>query len=211
MRLRLGFGCACLALALGTLQLGAQITNELADQIPALRPPQVEIPPTSWEQYGAFVMLGGVLVIVMVAAIIWLLLRPKKPPILPLPAIQARQELENLMQQPEEGNVLSQVSQTLRRYMATVLNLPPVEMTTSDFCGAISKDDRLGHTVSAEVTGFLRECDERKFAPPKPAPAIEAVPKAIKLIDAVEARREQLRAEASAASDVVKSTDRPTG
>lgn len=210
MTIRAGFWAAYLAITLGSFSLGAQ-TNELADQIPPLHPPHVEIPPTFWDQYGAFVMLGCALAVVIVATIIGLLFRPKKPPILPLPAIQARHELEDLMRMPEEGNVLSQVSQIFRRYMATVLNLPPVEMTTSDFCGAISRDNPLGKDVSADITCFLKECDERKFAPPKPAPALEAVPKAIKLIDTVEERREQLRQEASAAPGAPRPDGNPTG
>jgi len=107
--------------------------------------------------------------------------------------VRARQSLELLLRQGEDGVVLSQASQILRRYLQAAFDLAPEEMTTAEFCRAIGNDGRLGSGLSAGVAGFLRECDERKFAPPAPMPALGAVARALSLIETAEIRREQLR------------------
>jgi hypothetical protein len=107
--------------------------------------------------------------------------------------------LESLRRQPEDGALLSRVSQILRRYVASAFELPPGEMTTADLSSVVANDERFGGGLAADISAFLRNCDDRKFAPPTPAPAMDAVGNALKLVDAAEARREQLkRASASA-------------
>ncbi len=212
MKLRSGSWWAGLALALASQNLPAQFTNDMAEQIPPLNPPHAEIPPTFWEQHSGLVLALGALSFLVLVALVWIFTRPHKPPVLPLPARQARNELDALRRQPEDGGTLSLVSQILRRYITTVLKLPPVEMTTSDFCGALSKDSRLGPELRDNLAGFLKECDERKFAPPKPAPAIEAVPRALALIDAVEAcRQPSLQPVALSSPESTPAAGSPTG
>jgi len=183
----------CLLLAMPALAL-ADPTNGLPDQIPPLRPPRAEIPPTFWDQSQnrGWLLLVSALLLALVAGMVWLLTQPKPEVVVP-PAVRARQSLELLFRQAEDGGVLSQVSQILRRYLQAAFDLAPEEMTTAEFCRAIGNDRRLGSDFSAAVAGFLRECDERKFSPPAPMPALGAVPRALRLIETAEARREQLR------------------
>jgi len=163
----------------------------LPDDIPPLRPPHAEIPPTFWEQYGLLVIVFGVLVLGLVCAAAWFLTRPKPPMIVP-PEVQARQALETLRRQPEDGALLSRVSQILRRYVAAAFDLPPGELTTAEFCRAIAGHGQIGPELSAALSEFLRQCDQRKFAPSAPAAPFGAVAQALKLVDQAQARRSAL-------------------
>jgi len=160
----------------------------LPDDIPPLRPPHAEIPPTLWEQYGLWVILFGVLVLGLVCVAAWFLTRPKPPVIVP-PEVQARQALEPLREQPEDGALLSRVSQILRHYVIAAFDLPPGELTTAEFCRAIAGHGQIGPELSTAFSEFLRQCDQRKFAPPAPAPPFGAVAQALKLIDEAQTRR----------------------
>src|SRR5436309_12740564 len=89
-------------------------TNPVSsDEIPPLRAPRGEIPPTFWEQYGQWVIVGTVVVVVVACVAIWFLTRPS-PPVVIAAAIQARRALEPLCGPAEDGVVLSKVSQILR-------------------------------------------------------------------------------------------------
>ena len=174
------------------ISAAAADTNTDLEKIPPLRPPLPEIPPTFWEQHGWQVVAGGVLVVALCGLGLWLLLRRKLAAAIP-PAVQARQALEPLRQQPEDGVVLSHVSQVLRHYIAAAFELPSGELTTAEFCRALVGDQRVGPALSVPITNFLRQCDERKFAPSPPGPALGAVGQAFQFIDQAEARLVQLR------------------
>jgi hypothetical protein len=164
------------------------------EEIPALRPPRGELPATFWEQYGLWVVLGGILLLVIMSGVIWLVTRPKPPVIVP-PAVVAREALEPLKQKAEDGLVLSKVSQVLRRYVAAAFGLPTGEFTTGEFCQELRSQERVGSELSSEVSVFLQECDRRKFAPDSAAAPVlppGAVTRASRLIDQAEARRAQL-------------------
>ncbi len=190
-------------------------TNPAAlDAIARLRPPRGEIPPTFWEQYGLWVMVAACLLLGLAGAAVWFFNRPGQPIPLALEA-QARQALRGLPQQPEDGVVLSGVSQILKRYVAAAFGLPAGELTTSEFCRALAGHEPVGPELSAAFADFLRHCDERKFAPRPPSlqatarraglprhseakaggplPALNAVAQAFGLIELAEARRAQLR------------------
>ncbi len=47
----------------------------------------------------------------------------------------------------------------------------------------------IGPELSAALSEFLRQCDQRKFSPPAPAPPFGAVAQALKLIDQAQTRR----------------------
>ena len=157
------------------------------DDIPPLRPPHAEIPPTFWEQHSVLVILLAALLLALVCVAVWFLTRPKPPMIVP-PDVQARQALEPLRRQPEDGLLLSRVSQVLRHYVAAAFNLPPGELTTAEFCRAIAGHAQIGPDLSAALSDFLRLCDQDKFSPPAPVPPLNAVAQALKLIDQSQAR-----------------------
>jgi len=181
-----------IVLPLVASQLSLAAATNSPDAIPPLRPPRAEIAPTFWEQNGLWVAIAGLLLLAVIAAAVWWL-RRTRPPVMVLPYLRARQALEPLRQQPEDGAVLSQVSQILRRYVSAAFGLPPGEMTTADFCRAIADQGRLGAELSAKVADFLRRCDERKFAPSAPTAALGAAEQALKLLEQAEARRAELR------------------
>ena len=161
------------------------------DDIPPLRPPHAEMPPTFWEQHGLWVVICGGLLLALVCAAARLLTRPRPPAVVP-PEVRARQTLEPLRQQPEDGALLSRVSQILRHYAAAAFDLPPGELTTAEFCRAIDSHAQLGPDLSAALSEFLCQCDQRKFSPPAPAAPLGAVAQALKLIDQAQARRSAL-------------------
>lgn len=162
-------------------------TNLIAvDEIPPLVPPRGEIAPGFWEQYGSWVVFGALGLLVLAGVAVWLLLRPKRPPVITPPAIQAQEELQSLRGQAESGVVLSRVSGILRHYFSLSLGLPPAERTTSEFCSTLVALPQVSPELSATVSDFLRECDERKFAPVPPQPPLDAVEVAAKLIQRAE-------------------------
>jgi hypothetical protein len=163
-----------------------------ADGLSQLRPPRAEIPPTFWEIYGAWVIVGAVLFVALIGVAVWALTRPKPPIIIP-PHIRAKRSLDPLLTKPEDGLVLSHVSQVLRRYVAEAFALPPGEQTTAEFCRVIATHEGVGPELSAEISAFLRRCDERKFTPSPPAAPMAGAAMALKLIDAAETRQAELR------------------
>ena len=163
-------------------------TPTSTDAIHPLRPPHAEMPPTFWDQYSLWVILFGVLLLALVCAVAWVLTRPKPPMVVP-PEVQARQALEPLRQQPEEGVLLSRVSKILRHYVAAAFGLPPGELTTAEFCRAIDGHAQIGPELSAALSEFLRQCDQRKFSPSAPVQPLGAVAQALKLIDQAQGRR----------------------
>jgi len=167
------------------------------DEIPPLHPPHAEIPPTFWEQYGQWVIVGCIILLVALAFAIWFLTRPR-PPIIGPPEVTARKALAALQGQPEDGAVLSRVSQAIRRYVAAAFGMPPEELNTTEFCRSVEDHEQIGSALSAALAEFLRRCDERKFAPSPPAPALGAVARGFELIELAETRRAQLRAAAAA-------------
>jgi len=172
--------------------LGAATNPAAADAIPPLRPPRGEIPPGFWEQYGWWIIVAGVLLLGAAGAAVWWM-RRSRPAVAVPPEVLARQALEPLRGQAEDGAVLSRISQVLRRYGSAAFGLPAGEMTTAEFCRAIAEPGRLGAELSTALGDFLRQCDERKFAPASPKPALGAAEQALKLLAQAEAHRAELR------------------
>ncbi len=187
---RLSF-CA-LALLAAQTPLLATSKRPAPDTIPPLRPPLGEIPPTFLEQHSLLVILLGVLLLALLGVAVWWLSGPRPVAVVP-PETQARQALEPLREQPEDGAVLSRISQILRRYVGAAIGLPQGELTTADFCRTIADNGRLGPELSGTLGDFLQKCDEHKFAPPVPRPALGAVACALKIIEVAEVRCAQSR------------------
>ena len=179
--------------------------SQISNDIPPLRPPQVEIPPTFWELHATGVFLIGFALLALMGIAIWFATRPKPPVVIPR-EVQTRNELELMRDLPESGAVLSQVSQAVRRYFGAAFALPPGELTTAEFCRAIAKNEQIGSDLSNATGEFLRRCDERKFAPGATPQATGAVEYALQLVEQAEARREQLRQAAAAKPEAIAIT-----
>jgi hypothetical protein len=164
-----------------------------------LSPPHPELPPTIWEQYGAWLILAAVALLALASFAVWWWLRPKPPVVLP-PEVAARQELEALRRRTEDGKMLSEASRVLRRYVAAAFELPPAEFTTSEFFQTLASNKKIGSNLAAAVGEFLRRCDELKFGPSISLPPMGAVARALELVERGEARRAQLRQTATAAA-----------
>ena len=161
-----------------------------ANALPPLIPAYGEIPPTFWEQHGTLVLIGVFAFLVLAGLGLWKMFQPKLQPVLPPEAI-ARAALEKIKSQPEDGKVLSEVSQILRRYVCAAFDLPGNERTTAEFCAAISNHETIGAELAQTLASFLRECDVRKFSPKNSPGTINAAGRALELIAQAEKRREQ--------------------
>jgi len=195
--------CKPLAFATGT-------NVESGEEIPPLRPPRPELPPTFWELNAGWVLLGSALLLAICALGIWLWLKPRQRPSTP-PETVARHALEPLREQPETGAVLSRVSQVVRRYFTAAFGLPPHELTTSEFRKAIAGAKDIGSELSDDVCRFLEQCDERKFAASPPATPLNAVTRAGQFIDQGEAKRQAAQAQALGEPSVTTAGARAEG
>jgi hypothetical protein len=185
--------CRALSFALVTtaLPLFGQSSSDLTDSSAKLLPPYGELPPTYWEQNGTAVIAATLVFVALASFVVWWLLRPRPAVIVP-PEAQARHALIPLLHRVEDGGVVSQVSQILRRYVIAAFKLPPGEPTTSEFCRAIEINSDISPELSSSLADFLRVCDERKFSTQPPAESIGAAPRALELVALAEARRAQL-------------------
>jgi hypothetical protein len=163
---------------------GQASTNAL----PALAPPYGEIPPTLWERHGTMILVAGIAVIALAVLILWKIFRPKPSVILP-PEVVAREALTKLLCQPEDGQLLSNVSQILRRYVITAFELPAAELTTTEFCAALAASEKIGAELSGFISDFLRECDDRKFSTSPAAAPLNAATHALELVALTENAR----------------------
>ena len=152
---------------------------------PALVPAYGEIRPTFLEQHGTLVIIGSFALIVLAALVLWKMLQPKPPVVLP-PEVLARGALTKLLRQPEDGKLLSEVSQILRRYLGSAFQMPGAELTTAEFCSGLARNDKIDLQLGESVSSFLRECDMRKFSPASAAPPLDAVNRALNFVNDVE-------------------------
>jgi len=167
-------------------------TNTNTDNIPPLRPPRAELPPSFWEVHGTSVVLCGITLLGIICIAFWWLAR-KRPQVVAPPEVQAREALESLRNRPEDGALLSKVSQILRRYVVEAFELPQGELTTTEFCALIAAAQKVGPQLTASISEFLRLCDQRKFAPRPDSQPLNGVAQAVKLIELGETRRAELR------------------
>jgi hypothetical protein len=156
--------------------------------LPALAPAYGEMPPTFWEQHRTLVIAGGFAFVIFSMLVLWKLFQPKPAVILP-PEILARDALAKLISQPEDGKLLSDVSQILRRYVIAAFHFPAAEMTTSEFCAALADNEKIGAELAESISSFLRECDERKFSTSPAAAPLNAAARALELIASAEKLR----------------------
>ena len=170
-------------LTLSTAIVHAQTTT---NALPGLIPAYDEIPPNFWELNHLAIITGVFVVLLLIGMLIWRQLCPIAAPH-PSPEKTARNALARLQNQPENGNVLSAVSQIVRRYISGRLGLSKNELTTTEFIAALARCDKLDLAHVESACSFLRECDVRKFSPRNNAGSINAVNRALVLIQSVEA------------------------
>jgi len=200
----LDFGFWTFSLALGCCFTAATRAAEEADGtsgLPpsSLKPPRGEIRPSYWEQHGFWLVLGALVLLALLSAAVWFLLRPRPPLPPPSAAEAARRQLERLRQQPEDGILLSRVSQLLHGYLSGTFGIAGVELTTAELCQAVAQNREISSDLATEITEFLREGDVRKFAPKPPGTPFGAVTKALTIIDHCEGLRAELSAAAGSA------------
>jgi hypothetical protein len=153
--------------------------------LPPLLPAYPQIQPTFWEQYKILVLASVVAVLFFVGLSIWILLKPK-PPVASSPGQVAREALEELKDRPQDGRLLSEVSQIFRRYVGAVFGFPAAEMTTAEFAAALVANPKAGPQVAELLSNFLRACDKDKFMANNTAPPLSAVERALHLVDQIE-------------------------
>jgi hypothetical protein len=172
------------------LLLPLAVLADDTNALPALAPAYGELPPTFWEQHQTPIIIGIFALLAFAFLFVKTILRPESPKKLG-PEVVARQALTKLKSQPEDGNILSAVSQTLRRYLGESFNLPNQELTTAEFCATIEASPQIGTVLAGDIASFLRECDVRKFSLQKSAQPICAATRALELVALAEKQREQ--------------------
>ena len=196
LRGRRGFhGCwklnvECWAFLLCGSSLFAQV---LTNTLPPLAPAYPQMPPPFWEQHGAAILIGGIILLALTAVVLWMIFKPKPQPVLP-PEVVARQALAQLRGRPEDGKVLSEVSQVLRRYVGNVFGFSGDKMTTSEFSTVVAADTEIGSRLAEALAILLRACDKDKFIANKEAPPLNAVQRAWQLVDQIETQRNESKA-----------------
>lgn len=153
--------------------------------LPTLLPPYGRMPPTFWEQHGTEVLAWGFILLAIVGVLLWAFLRPRPQPVLP-PAIVARNALAKCRDRRVDGNVLSEVSRVLRRYIGAVLQFPDAELTTDECCRLLESSEKIAPQLTQKISDFLRECDERKFSPASSSAPLDAAGHALEFVTLIE-------------------------
>jgi hypothetical protein len=173
--------------ALSVARLTESLCSAAEDPL-TLLPPRGTLTASFWEQHGWLVVLVLCAVMACAAVAIWRLRRPKPVAVVP-PATIARQALQALHNSPEDDPLVLRVSQILRHYLTVALEFPPAEFTTAEFEAALRGHPRVAGELAAALTGFLRDCDVWKFAPTRSRPLTRFAPRALALVDQVEAQQ----------------------
>jgi hypothetical protein len=179
-----------LLLVIFALSAPAQTTT---NTLPPLAPAYPPLPPPFWEQHGAAILIGGIILLALTAVVLWMIFKPKPQSVL-TPQVVARQALAQLRGRPEDGKVLSEVSHILRRYVGTVFGFSGDEMTTTEFSAVAATNLEIGSRLAEALTSFLRACDKDKFIAKNEAPPLNAVQRAWQLVDQIERQRNELKA-----------------
>lgn len=148
-----------------------------------LAPPREPLPEPFWEAHG-WTVTGAVL-LVAVAAALWLRFRPlpKSPPPEP-PAVEARRKLDALRASPPNVEALcTETARVVRRFLIRRLDLQPDELTTTELCIAVNRAPGIPADAAELATGFLRRCDVIKFAPDAALAGVDLLRDATEVIE----------------------------
>ncbi len=160
------------------------------NDIPVLRPPRGEMTSSFWLQYGWLCILAGVTALVLLTLGLRSLLRPHARPAQPF-EMTVCQNLERLRERRQDGTLVSEVSRILREYLHYALELPPDELTTTEFREALRAHPLMSMELATQTVDFLAHCDRLKFAPAQDGPPLDSVSGALKLIGRIETNRRQ--------------------
>ena len=155
---------------------------------PALAPPYPEMPPSFWEQHKVAVAIGVLLFIAAQFFTLYKVMMRLQPRVEP-PENLARTILNRLLDEPEDGKLLSEVSRVLRRYFASVFQTPGAEATTAEFISELAMNPKITPDLAQKLASFLRECDARKFSPAHSASPLDAAERALDFVNEAEAIR----------------------
>jgi hypothetical protein len=176
-----------LLFAFSTLPLSGQTSPK--NMLPPLAPAYGQMQPTFWERYGIATVIYGVAFIAWLGFIYWLFFRPQ-PPLVAPPEVEACETLMKLSRQPEDGKVLGEISQTLRRYVIAAFSFPSGERTTAEFTVTLAGDKKFDANLAQSISNLLRECDQRKFSPKNSGAPLNAASRALEIISEAEKKRQ---------------------
>jgi hypothetical protein len=163
--------------------------------LPALVPAYPEIPPTFWEQHQTLIVIGRFLFIVAQSLLLWKMLMRLQPKIEPVENL-TRAALTKFLNEPEGGNLLSEVPRILRGYFGKQFQTAGEEATTAEFIAALEQNQKLAAGLKTKAAAFLRECDAQKFSPAAGKQEIDAVERALDLVNEAEKIRARQNANA---------------
>jgi hypothetical protein len=169
-------------------RLLAQTNSETTNAPLKLLPPLDELPPTFWEQQGTAILLAIILLAAMLALSLRILFRPKPKPVVP-PEVEARESLQALRALPEDGAVLSRVSQITRHYFIAAFHLGGGELTTTEFIRELKRSEKIDQELAQTTAELLRACDTQKFSGTAGSEIIDAAARALNLVELAEQRR----------------------
>ena len=177
---------AFVVLLFSALSLAAQTNSNM---LPPLAPAYGVMRPTFWEQYGTEITIGAIVFLVIATGLVWIALLPASPAKALPPEAKARNALAKLSLEPETGAVLSEISQVLRHYVIEALGIPEGEWTTSEFAAALANNEKAELNMTLKISNFLRECDQRKFAPANAGASLGAAKRALEIVSEMEKQR----------------------
>lgn len=186
------------ALLIASLAAFAQTNSRSPEDQFVLSPPQGEIPPSFWEQHHRW-LFGGPVLLVIFGLAGWQWLRPRPAISLPI-EVRTRRELERLLPGRENGDTLSRISRVFRNYLTAAFALPNEEMTTTELCRVLAKNEKVGADLAGKAGDFLRRCDELKFSPTASSAPMGAAALALQLVELGENRRAQSSPQSAIAS-----------
>jgi len=153
--------------------------------LPTLVPPYGEIPLTFWDQHKFAILIGGFFLISLQSLFLWKMFMRLQPKVEPVENL-TRAALTSLLNEPEDGKLLSEVSRILRSYFGRQFQMTGEEATTEEFVAALEQNQQLDAGLTTRVATFLRECDARKFSPAAGTSEIDAAERALDLVDEAE-------------------------
>ena len=157
--------CLLIAVLIG---LSGHLSAQAPDPGEDIRGPKalVEIPVPKKPPYALWAGIGGGVVLLALAAILWRKharkQRIKSPPEIALAALA---ELEASRETIAAEAFANRAAQTVRQYIAERFRLVAPRLTTEEFLHALTKDEASPLVAESDhLRAFLKSCDLAKFA-----------------------------------------------